>query len=68
MGAAVACGAAPPGLEMASEYARERSLAGADRRAPGISHPLAQAKIELELARLMTQKAAALCERRRAGR
>ncbi len=26
----------------------------------GISHPLAEAKIELELARLMTQKAAAL--------
>jgi alkylation response protein AidB-like acyl-CoA dehydrogenase len=28
----------------------------------GISHPLAEAKIELELARLMTRKAAALCD------
>jgi alkylation response protein AidB-like acyl-CoA dehydrogenase len=62
MGAAVACGAGRRALKIASEYARERKVwndvpIGAHQ---GISHPLAQAKIELELARLMTQKAAAL--------
>ncbi|MDQ3739619.1 MAG: acyl-CoA/acyl-ACP dehydrogenase [Actinomycetota bacterium] len=62
MGAAVACGAGRRALGIASEYARERKVwndvpIGAHQ---GISHPLAQAKIELELARLMTQKAAAL--------
>jgi alkylation response protein AidB-like acyl-CoA dehydrogenase len=61
MGAAVACGAARRALDMASAYARERVVwqtpIGAHQ---GIAHPLAQAKIELELARLMTQKAAAL--------
>jgi alkylation response protein AidB-like acyl-CoA dehydrogenase len=62
MGAAVACGAGRRGLAIASEYARERKVwngvpIGAHQ---GLSHPLAQAKIELELARLMTQKAAAL--------
>jgi hypothetical protein len=61
MGAAVACGAGRRALEMASDYARERVVwqtpIGAHQ---GISHPLAQAKIELELARLMMQKAAAL--------
>jgi alkylation response protein AidB-like acyl-CoA dehydrogenase len=61
MGAAIACGAGRRALELASVYARERvvwqSPIGAHQ---GIAHPLAQAKIELELARLMTQKAAAL--------
>ncbi|HEV2814976.1 MAG TPA: acyl-CoA dehydrogenase family protein [Solirubrobacteraceae bacterium] len=62
MGAAVACGAGRRALQIASEYARERKVwndvpIGAHQ---GLSHPLAQAKIELELARLMTQKAAAL--------
>ena len=62
MGAAVATGAGRRALQIASEYARERKVwndqpIGAHQ---GISHPLAQAKIELELARLMTQKAAAL--------
>jgi alkylation response protein AidB-like acyl-CoA dehydrogenase len=61
MGAAIACGAGRRALEMAAAYARERVVwqtpIGAHQ---GISHPLAQAKIELELARLMTQKAAAL--------
>jgi hypothetical protein len=61
MGAAVCTGAARRALEMAACYARERVVwsqpIGAHQ---GISHPLAQAKIELELARLMTQKAAAL--------
>jgi hypothetical protein len=62
MGAAVATGAGRRALQIASDYARERKVwngvpIGAHQ---GISHPLAQAKIELELARLMTQKAAAL--------
>jgi alkylation response protein AidB-like acyl-CoA dehydrogenase len=61
MGAAVANGGGLRALELASEYARERVVwsqpIGTHQ---GLSHPLAQAKIELELARLMTQKAAAL--------
>jgi alkylation response protein AidB-like acyl-CoA dehydrogenase len=61
MGAAIACGAGRRALDLAAAYARDRivwnSPIGAHQ---GISHPLAQAKIELELARLMTQKAAAL--------
>jgi alkylation response protein AidB-like acyl-CoA dehydrogenase len=61
MGAAIAIGAGRRALELAVGYARERTVwsqpIGAHQ---GISHPLAQAKIELELARLMLQKAAAL--------
>ena len=62
MGAAVCNGTARRALQLASEYARTRKVwngqpIGAHQ---GISHPLAQAKIELELARLMMQKAAAL--------
>ncbi len=61
MGAAIASGAGLRALAIASEYARERVVwsqpIGAHQ---GLSHPLAEAKIELELARLMTQKAAAL--------
>src|SRR5918997_6314505 len=61
MGAAVCNGASRRALELASEYARERVVwsqpIGAHQ---GISHPLAEAKIEVELARLMMQKAAAL--------
>jgi alkylation response protein AidB-like acyl-CoA dehydrogenase len=61
MGAAVCNGIARLALERAAEYARERVVwsqpIGAHQ---GISHPLAQAKVEHELARLMTQKAAAL--------
>src|SRR5918997_15511 len=61
MGAAVCNGTARRALELASQYARERNVWGQPIGAhQGISHPLAQAKIELELARLMTQKAAAL--------
>jgi alkylation response protein AidB-like acyl-CoA dehydrogenase len=48
-------------LEKASAYARERVVWSTPIGAhQGISHPLAKAKIQLELARLMTQKAAAL--------
>ena len=44
-----------------ADYARERNVWGQPIGThQGVSHPLAQAKIELELARLMTQKAAAL--------
>ena len=61
MGAAVCNGIARLALQRAAEYARERTVwsqpIGAHQ---GISHPLAQAKIEHELARTMTQKAAAL--------
>jgi len=61
MGAAVCTGVARRALDLAANYARERVVwsqpIGAHQ---GISHPLAQAKIELELARLMTRKAAAL--------
>jgi alkylation response protein AidB-like acyl-CoA dehydrogenase len=61
MGAAVCNGGSRRALELAAAYARERQVwkspIGAHQ---GISHPLAEAKIELELARLMMQKAAAL--------
>jgi alkylation response protein AidB-like acyl-CoA dehydrogenase len=61
MGAAVCNGVARRALQLAADYARERIVwsqpIGAHQ---GISHPLAQAKIELEMARLMMRKAAAL--------
>jgi alkylation response protein AidB-like acyl-CoA dehydrogenase len=61
MGAAVCNGAARRALDLAAAYARERIVWSAPIGThQGLSHPLAQAKIELELARLMTQKAAAL--------
>jgi alkylation response protein AidB-like acyl-CoA dehydrogenase len=61
MGAAIACGAGRHALGKASAYANERNVWGVPIGAhQGVAHPLAEAKIELELARLMTQKAAAL--------
>ena len=61
MGAASGIGAGRRALELAAAYARERNVWNGPIGAhQGISHPLAQAKIELELARLMMQKAAAL--------
>ncbi|HEX8068255.1 MAG TPA: acyl-CoA dehydrogenase family protein [Thermoleophilaceae bacterium] len=61
MGAAVCNGAARRALALAADYARERVVWNVPIGAhQGISHPLAEAKIELELARLMMQKAAAL--------
>ena len=61
MGATIACGAGRFALAKGADYARERNVWGAPIGThQGISHPLAQAKIELELAKLMTQKAAAL--------
>lgn len=59
MGAATVNGIALYALEKAAAYARERRVwdvpIGAHQ---GVAHPLAKAKIEVELARLMTQKAA----------
>jgi alkylation response protein AidB-like acyl-CoA dehydrogenase len=50
-------------LEKASAYASDRTVWSVPIGAhQGISHPLAKAKIQLELARLMTQKAAALVD------
>jgi alkylation response protein AidB-like acyl-CoA dehydrogenase len=61
MGAAVCNGTARRALDLACAYARERNVWGQPIGAhQGISHPLAQAKIEVELARLMMYKAAAL--------
>jgi alkylation response protein AidB-like acyl-CoA dehydrogenase len=61
MGAAIACGAGRRALSKAAGYANERNVWGVPIGAhQGVAHPLAEAKIDLELARLMTQKAAAL--------
>jgi alkylation response protein AidB-like acyl-CoA dehydrogenase len=61
MAAAMAVGSGRYALGKAVGYAREREVwtvpIGAHQ---GIAHPLAQVKIELELARLMMQKAATL--------
>lgn len=62
MGAAMTCGTARYALDKAVEYAKTRSVwkdqpIGAHQ---GIAHPLAKVKIELEQARLLWQKAAAL--------
>jgi alkylation response protein AidB-like acyl-CoA dehydrogenase len=59
MGAAVSCGIGRYALDRAAGYARERRVwdrpIGAHQ---GVAHPLAKAKIEVELARLMLSKAA----------
>jgi alkylation response protein AidB-like acyl-CoA dehydrogenase len=61
MGASIASGIGLLALEKASAYAREREVWGAPIGThQAIAHPLAEAKVELEMARLMTQKAAAL--------
>ena len=61
MGAAVGCGTGLRALAKASAYANERRVWNAPIGThQGIAHPLAEAKVELELARLMMQKAAAL--------
>jgi alkylation response protein AidB-like acyl-CoA dehydrogenase len=61
MGAAMAVGLGRYAIDSAVTYAKERTVwktpIGAHQ---GISHPLAQVKIEVELARLMMQKAATL--------
>jgi alkylation response protein AidB-like acyl-CoA dehydrogenase len=58
-GAAICTGLGRYALARASEYARERVVWDVPiGRHQGIAHPLATAKIELELARLMITKAA----------
>lgn len=61
MGAAFSVGIARYALDKGVRYATERSVWGKPIGThQGLTHPLAQVKIELELAKLMTQKAAAL--------
>jgi alkylation response protein AidB-like acyl-CoA dehydrogenase len=61
MAASFALGTARLALAKASEYAKERKVWDAPIGAhQAIAHPLAQTYIEIEMARLMTQKAAAL--------
>jgi alkylation response protein AidB-like acyl-CoA dehydrogenase len=58
-GASISAGIGRYALEQASAYGRDRSVWGVPIGShQGVAHPLAQAKIELELARLMTAKAA----------
>ncbi|MEU1486740.1 acyl-CoA dehydrogenase family protein [Streptomyces sp. NPDC005752] len=64
MGAAFAIGMGRYAVERAVDYAKSRTVwkgvpIGAHQ---AVAHPLAQAHIELELARLMMQKAAKLCD------
>ena len=59
LGAALANGAALHAIDQASKYANERAVWGKPIGShQGIAHPLAESKIEVELARLMTMKAA----------
>lgn len=61
MAASFATGTARLALEIATEYAKTRQVWKAPIGAhQAVAHPLAQTHIEIELARLMTQKAAAL--------
>jgi alkylation response protein AidB-like acyl-CoA dehydrogenase len=63
MAASFATGLARHALERATSYAKERTVwqtpIGAHQ---AVAHPLAESHIEVEMARLMTQKAAALCD------
>ncbi len=61
MAASFSTGLARFALDKAAAYVKEREIWGVPIGAhQGLAHPLAQSKIEIELARLMTQKAAAL--------
>jgi alkylation response protein AidB-like acyl-CoA dehydrogenase len=61
MAASFSTGLARHALARANEYAKQRSVFDAPIGShQAIAHPLAQSAIEIELARLMTQKAAAL--------
>ncbi|WP_199440818.1 acyl-CoA dehydrogenase family protein [Umezawaea beigongshangensis] len=61
MAAAFATGVARRALAQAADYARTREVWGTPIGAhQGLAHPLAACAIQIELARLMTQKAAAL--------
>ena len=61
MAAAGSCGGADRALQKAAEYANERAVWGKPIGThQGLSHPLAQCKVDVELARLMNRKACAL--------
>jgi alkylation response protein AidB-like acyl-CoA dehydrogenase len=61
MAASFATGIARFALDKATGYVKDREVFGAPIGShQGVAHPLAMSKIEIELARLMTQKAAAL--------
>jgi len=61
MGASISTGVGRLALARGAAYAREREVWGQPIGAhQGVAHPLAEAKIQLELARLMTRKAASL--------
>jgi len=63
MVAAYALGVARLALDKATSYARERQVWGTPIGAhQGLAHPLAACRVEIELARLMTQKAAWLVD------
>ena len=63
MAASFSTGLARFALDRAVQYAKEREVfQGPIGGHQAIAHPLAQTHIEVELARLMTQKAAALCD------
>lgn len=64
LGAALANGSARYAIDAAAKYAKDRAVWGTPIGAhQGLAHPMAQAKIEVELARLMTMKAAWLFDR-----
>lgn len=61
MGAAFSLGIARYALDKAVGYAKQRSVWGTPIGAhQGIAHPLAQIKVDVEMARLMTHKAATM--------
>jgi alkylation response protein AidB-like acyl-CoA dehydrogenase len=63
LSAATANGIGRYSLDKAADYAKGREVWGTPiGRHQGIAHPLAKAKIDVELARLMTDKAAWLCD------
>jgi alkylation response protein AidB-like acyl-CoA dehydrogenase len=63
MAASFSTGLARYALGQATKYANERAVFGQPIGAhQAVAHPLAQSHIEIEMARLMTQKAAALCD------
>ena len=68
MSAAICTGIGRYALDKAAAYANDREVWGTPiGRHQGIAHPLATAKIEVELARLMTLKAAWLHDHSRLG-
>ena len=68
MSAAICTGIGRYALEKAAAYANDREVWGTPiGRHQGIAHPLATAKIEVELARLMTLKAAWLHDHSKLG-